>query len=258
LPGIDDGRSSERGNRRFDTLRNSVERAFLPALNAKLVSVIFGSSRMSKQQALARITRGVSKFQTEIFPAQREMFERLQLGQDPLALFITCADSRVNPNLVTQTDPGEIFIERNPGNMVPQYVEFVGGVTAGVEYAMLVLKVPVIVVCGHTDCGVMRALLYPEQVESMPGVRHWMSHGYAARNRMLKRFSEAPEEEQLLHMTELNVLEQIDHLQTHPSVRARLQSEEIEIRGWVYDIGDGSVREYNAATDRFQPLGAAG
>ncbi len=213
---------------------------------------------MSKHDALARIAQGVSKFQTEIFPAQREMFERLQLGQDPLALFITCADSRVNPNLVTQTDPGEIFIERNPGNMVPPYVEFVGGVTAGVEYAMLVLKVPVIVVCGHTDCGVMRALLNPEGVESMPGVRHWMSHGYTARNRMLNRFSEAPEEDQLRHMTELNVLAQIEHLKTHPSVRSRLQRGEIEIRGWVYDIGTGSMREYNAATDKFEQLGCGG
>ena len=213
---------------------------------------------MAKHDALARIARGVSKFQSEIFPAQREMFERLQLGQDPLALFITCADSRVNPNLVTQTNPGEIFIERNPGNMVPPYVEFVGGVTAGVEYAMLVLKVPVIVVCGHTDCGVMRALLYPEQVESMPGVRHWMSHGYTARNRMLNSFSEAAEIDQLRHMTELNVLAQIEHLKTHPSVRARLQREEIEIRGWVYDIGAGSVREYNDATGQFEILGTGG
>jgi carbonic anhydrase len=213
---------------------------------------------MSKHDALARIAKGVSKFQSEIFPAQREMFERLQLGQDPLALFITCADSRVNPNLVTQTNPGEIFIERNPGNMVPPYVEFVGGVTAGVEYAMLVLKVPVIVVCGHTDCGVMRALLYPEQVESMPGVRHWMSHGYTARNRMLKVFSDSPEQDQLRHMTELNVLAQIEHLKTHPSVRARLESEEIEIRGWVYDIGAGSVREFNPSTGRFENMAAGG
>jgi carbonic anhydrase len=213
---------------------------------------------MSKQDALARIARGVSKFQTEIFPAQREMFERLQRGQKPLALFLTCADSRVNPNLVTQTDPGEIFIERNPGNMVPPYVEFVGGVTAGVEYAMLVLKVPVIVICGHTDCGVMKALLHPEQVEGMPGVQHWMSHGFAARNRMLKRFSEAPEEEQLRRMTELNVLEQIEHLRTHPSVRSRLQRGEIEIRGWVYDIGDGSIREYSSTSGNFDALGAGG
>ena len=127
---------------------------------------------MQKLYALARIAEGVRKFQSEVFPAQREMFERLKRGQEPLAMFVTCADSRVNPNLVTQTDPGEIFIERNPGNIIPPYVEFVGGVTAGVEYAMLVLKVPVIVVCGHTDCGVMNALLHPENVEGMPGVQN--------------------------------------------------------------------------------------
>src|SRR5271169_6387050 len=157
----------------------------------------FGGSLMQKQDALARIAQGVAKFQSEVYPAQREMFERLKRGQDPLALFLTCADSRVNPNLVTQTDPGEIFIERNPGNMVPLYAEFVGGVTAGVEYAMLALKVPVIVVCGHTDCGVMKALLDPGAVHGMPGVQHWMSHGIAARERMLQELSYARKEEQL-------------------------------------------------------------
>jgi carbonic anhydrase len=211
---------------------------------------------MLKQEALARIARGVGRFQSEIYPAQREMFERLQRGQEPLGLFITCADSRVNPNLVTQTDPGEIFIERNPGNMVPPYAEFVGGVTAGVEYAMMALKVPVIVICGHTDCGVMKALLNPGQVEGMPGVQHWMSHGFAARSRVLSKFGTASEDVQLRNMTELNVLEQIEHLKTHPSVGARLLRDEIEIRGWVYDIGDGSVREYNTATGNFENLGA--
>ena len=213
---------------------------------------------MQKQDALARIRRGVTKFQTEIYPAQREMFERLKLGQKPLALFMTCADSRVNPNLVTQTDPGEIFIERNPGNIVPPYVEFVGGVTAGVEYAMLALKVPVIVVCGHTDCGVMKALLHPEQVKDMPGVQHWMSHAFDARARMLREFGDAPEEEQLRRMTEYNVLGQIENLKTHPSVRARMLKGEIEIRGWVYDIGDGSIREADPASGRFTTLGNRG
>jgi len=213
---------------------------------------------MQKQDALARIGRGVTKFQTEIYPAQREMFERLKLGQKPLALFMTCADSRVNPNLVTQTDPGEIFIERNPGNIVPPYVEFVGGVTAGVEYAMLALKVPVIVVCGHTDCGVMKALLHPEQVKDMPGVQHWMSHAFDARARMLREFGDAPEEEQLRRMTEYNVLGQIENLKTHPSVRARMLKGEIEIRGWVYDIGDGSIREADPASGRFTTLGNSG
>jgi carbonic anhydrase len=214
---------------------------------------------MQKQDALARIAQGVAKFQAEIYPAQREMFERLKRGQDPLALFLTCADSRVNPNLVTQTDPGEIFIERNPGNMVPPYVEFVGGVTAGVEYAMLVLKVPVIVVCGHTDCGVMKALLHPQHVEGMPGVQHWMSHGFAARDRMLRESGETSEEEQQLRaITEYNVLAQIEHLKTHASVRARLLKGEIEIRGWVYDIGDGSIREANPVSGQFELLGRRG
>ncbi len=209
---------------------------------------------MQKHEAMARITHGVSKFQSEVYPAQRAMFERLQRGQEPLAMFITCADSRVNPNLVTQTDPGEIFIERNPGNMVPPYVEFVGGVTAGVEYAMLALKVPVIIVCGHTDCGVMKALLYPEQVDGMPGVQHWMSHGLEARGRVLSQAGDAPEVERLRDMTEFNVLAQIEHLKTHPSVRSRLLHGEIEVRGWVYDIGDGSVREYDPATGTFENL----
>ena len=213
---------------------------------------------MLKQEALARIAQGVRKFQSEIYPAQRELFERLQRGQDPLGLFITCADSRVNPNLVTQTDPGEIFIERNPGNMVPPNVEFVGGVTAGVEYAMLVLKVPVIVVCGHTDCGVMKALLDPGAVHGMPGVQHWMSHGNAARERMLQELSYARKEEQLQRLTEYNVLQQIENLMTHPSVRKRTRYGEIEIRGWVYDIGDGSVREFNPSTGKFENLGAGG
>ena len=213
---------------------------------------------MQKHDALARIAKGVAKFQTEIFPAQREMFERLKRGQKPLALFVTCADSRVNPNLVTQTDPGEIFIERNPGNIVPPYTEFVGGVTAGVEYAMLALKVPVIIVCGHSDCGVMKALLHPEQVEGMPGVRKWMSHAFEARSRMLRKFGDAAEEEQLHRLTEHNVLGQIENLKTHPSVRDRVQKEEIEIRGWVYDIGDGSIREAEPESGHFVLLGQGG
>ena len=117
---------------------------------------------MKIDTAWNRIAAGVRKFQTEVFPEQRALFASLRSKQDPLALFITCADARVVPNLFTQTGPGEIFIERNPGNMVPPYGDFVGGVTSGVEYANLVLKVPVIVICGHTDCGVMKALLNPE------------------------------------------------------------------------------------------------
>ena len=210
---------------------------------------------MQRQEAVARIIHGVAKFQADVYPSQREMFERLRHKQEPLAMFVSCEDSRVIPNIFTQTEPGEIFNERNPGNMVPPYVEFVGGVTAGVEYAMLALKVPLVVVCGHTDCGVMKALLNPATAEGMPGVQKWMSHGFVARDRALREHTYAPHEEQLTRVTECNVLEQIENLKTHPSVRKRLRYDEVEIRGWVYDIGDGSIREANLETGEFELLG---
>jgi len=210
---------------------------------------------MPRHKALERLNEGVAKFQSGVFPSQREMFDRLRAKQDPLAMFVTCADARVVPNLFTQTEPGEVFIERNPGNMVPTHVEFVGGVTAGIEYAMLVLKVPVVVICGHTDCGVMKALLDPNSVRGMPGVKKWMEHGFAARDRMMRELPLAPLEQQLRRITELNVLEQIENLMTHPSVRQRVEDEDLEVRGWVYDIGDGSVREANPDTGKFDFLG---
>jgi carbonic anhydrase len=120
---------------------------------------------------------------------------------------------------------------------------------------MLVLQVPVIVVCGHTDCGVMKALLDPGAVHGMPGVQQWMSHGDAARDRMLQELPFARREEQLQRLTEYNVLQQIENLKTHPSVSKRLRYREIEIRGWVYDIGDGSIREADPATGKFEVLG---
>lgn len=209
---------------------------------------------MKIETAWTRIATGVRKFQTEVFPAQRPMFERLRHKQEPLALFITCADARVVPNLFTQTEAGEIFIERNPGNMVPRYGDFVGGVTAGVEYANLVLKVPVIVVCGHTDCGVMKALLHPETTAGLPGVQQWMRHGNEACHKVRRDYGDSMDEEKLNRLAEANVLEQIGNLKTHPSVASRLIAGEVLIRGWVYDIGNGSIRQADPETGEFAPF----
>ena len=206
---------------------------------------------MKIETAWNRIATGVRKFQTEVFPTQRPMFERLRNKQEPLALFVTCADARIVPNLFTQTEPGDIFIERNPGNMVPEYGEFVGGVTSGVEYANLVLKVPVIVICGHTDCGVMKALLHPETTAGLPGVQQWMRHGNEARHAVLREHADCSDEEKTMRLAEANVLEQIAHLKTHPSVASRLAAGEVMIRGWVYDIGNGSIRQADPETGEF-------
>jgi len=201
--------------------------------------------------AWSHIATGVRKFQTEVFPEQRDLFASLRQKQNPLAMFLTCADARVVPNLFTQTGPGEIFIERNPGNMVPPYGDFVGGVTSSVEYANLVLKVPVIVICGHTDCGVMKALLHPETTGGMPGVQTWMRHGNEAKQTVVRDYSGRPEEEKVHRLAEANVLQQIANLKTHPSVALRLSAGEVMIRGWVYDIGSGSIRQADPNTGEF-------
>ena len=211
---------------------------------------------MNSQEALSKIVEGVKKFQAEVYPVQREMFERLKSRQQPIAMFVTCADSRVVPNLFTQTGPGDIFIERNPGNLVPLYGEFVGGVSAGIEYGMLVLKVPLVIVCGHTDCGVMKGLLHSEQTHGLPGVQEWMRHASEARHRVMRDHSDATDEEKLRLITEYNVLAQIENLKSHPSVHSRVISGEVDIRGWVYDIGDGSIWAADAESTRFARIGS--
>jgi carbonic anhydrase len=211
---------------------------------------------VNSQEALVRIVEGVKKFRADVYPAQREMFERLKAKQQPIALFITCADSRVVPNLFTQTGPGDFFVERNPGNLVPHYSEFVGGVSSGVEYAMLVLKVPLVVICGHTDCGVMKALLHDEQSHGLPAMQQWMRYASEARHRVMRDHSHAMEAEKLRLITEYNVLKQIENLKSHPSVHSRLTGGEVDIRGWVYDIGNGSVSAAEPDTGEFVRIGS--
>src|SRR5580658_9668778 len=123
----------------------------------------FDGGSVKSEEALAKIVKGVAKFQSEVYPAKRKLFEQLKHSQNPIAMFFTCADSRILPTMLMQSQPGEIFIERTPGNIAPKYSDHVGGVTASLEYAVMALHVPLIIVCGHTDCGVVKALLDPEQ-----------------------------------------------------------------------------------------------
>lgn len=209
---------------------------------------------MKSQEALKRMVNGVAKFQAEVFPAQKALFDHLKQQQHPVATFFTCADSRIVPNMLLQTGPGEIFTERTPGNIVPKYSDHVGGVTASMEYAVMVLRVPLIIICGHTDCGVMKALLEPEKTAGMPALQNWMRHTLAARERLLRDHREASKEEQLRLITEYNVLTQLENLRTHPAVEAALTKGELEIQGWVYDIGRGAISVADEQTGKFAPL----
>lgn len=209
---------------------------------------------MNKEQAWDRIVSGVAKFRSEAFPAHKALFAKLENRQQPIATFFTCADSRIVPNMLLQTGPGDVFTERTPGNIVPRYSDHVGGVTASMEYAVMVLHVPHIIICGHTDCGVMKALLEPEQTAGMPALQSWMRHALPARERLLRENSNAPKAEKLRLLTEYNVLTQMENLRTHPAVEAALAKGELEIHGWIYDIGRGEVSQTDPQTGRFSPL----
>jgi carbonic anhydrase len=201
-----------------------------------------------------RLLEGVSKFQKEVFPQHRHLYEELKDQQRPETLFITCADSRIVPQMITQSKPGDLFICRNAGNMVPPYGETHGGVSATIEYSVCVLEVRHIIVMGHTDCGAMRALMHPEKVADLPTVKDWLSHGEVARRIVSENCAGCSDEEALPAITEENVIAQLNHLRTHPSVASRLAREAIQLHGWLYHIRTGHMEAYDSQLGRFVPL----
>ena len=203
---------------------------------------------------MERLIAGVKKFQSEVFQTKRELFTRLSQGQAPRALFVTCSDSRIDPTLLTQTDPGDLFILRNAGNIVPSYGGMLGGSTATIEYAVSVLKVKHVIVCGHTDCGVMKALLHPETVENLPAVKSWMVHAEATRRIVRENYGEQKTDELLITTIQENIRVQLSHLRTHPGVAARLRRGLLTLHGWVYSIETGDIWAYNDNTEAFESL----
>lgn len=200
---------------------------------------------------MQRLLDGVSRFQRDVFPYRKHLFEELAEQQHPEALFITCADSRVVPDLITQSEPGDLFICRNAGNMVPPYGEVHGGVSATIEYAVCVLNVQHIIVCGHTDCGAMKGILHPETLVDMPTVKSWLSHGELARRMVKENYPDISEDDKLRVLTDENVVAQLNHLRTHPSVAARVASGKLQLHGWVYNIRSGEVRAWDAQESRY-------
>lgn len=195
-------------------------------------------------QVLKKLKDGIVRFQTSVYPAQAEMYqEAVSRPQQPAALIVTCADSRIDPELITQSGPGEIFVTRNIGNLVPAYGEMLGGVSAVIEYAVSALKVKHVAICGHSDCGAMKALLDPSSLDTMSTVKSWMRNAEAALS-VANSLKEEGEEEKrtLARLTEENVLLQLQHLRTHPSVAGAIARNELSLSGWVYDIGTGQVR----------------
>ena len=215
-------------------------------------------TNMSKQSALEKLKEGARKFQAEVYAKKVEHYKRAaSTPQTPHTLIIGCADSRVDLEAITSSGPGEIFVARNVGNMVPPYSGTPGGVTAVIEYAVAALKVQHVVVCGHSDCGAMKALLHPPATDDLPTVRYWLHHGQAAlmvADSM--NHKDKSDIQKLKRLTEENVLMQLVHLKTHPSVAGAMARGELTMSGWVYDIGSGVVRIAEEGHRDFVPVTA--
>ncbi len=203
-----------------------------------------------------KLLQGVHKFQQEIFGLHKKLFKRLAKRQAPHTLFITCSDSRISPSMLTQTEPGEIFILRNAGNIIPPHSEAPNGEAATIEFAILGLGIENIVVCGHSYCGAMKAVLEPHLCSDLPSLRAWLKHASFNEAELNDRqFSN--EEEKINHIVKENILKQIDNLKTHPSVNKALLNSSLKLYGWVYIISTGEVLNYDFNLHRFRPLGQA-
>ena len=203
---------------------------------------------------MQRLLQGIHHFQANVFRPRRDWFERLAEGQRPSALFITCSDSRINPNLITQTEPGELFIVRNAGNIIPPHQPAAGGEQATIEFAVTALGIQDLIVCGHTRCGAMKGLLDPAGLDEMPAVRHWLGHAEATRRIIRTKYTHLDDPARLTAAAEENVLVQLENLRTHPAIAAGLAKGDLKLHGWVYKIETGEVFAFDPESGQFVPL----
>jgi carbonic anhydrase len=203
---------------------------------------------------MQKLIEGLHRFQSEVFSTQRELFARLAHGQSPEVLFITCSDSRINPSLITQTDPGDLFVLRNAGNIVPCYGHGTQGEDATIEFASAGLKVKHIVVCGHSGCGAMKGLLEPASLKTLPAMKAWLRHAEATRELIRGNYQHLHGDALLTATAQENVLVQLENLRAHPAVREKLEQRAITLHGWIYKIATGQVFSYDPDSGQFLPL----
>ena len=203
---------------------------------------------------MQKLIEGHKKFLAEVFPAKKSHFHLLAEGQSPEWLFITCADSRVLPDLILGTEPGDLFISRSIGNVVPVTSHDVDGVTATIEYAVQVLKVRHIIVCGHSDCGALKAALDRKSLENLPEARRWLEHVEAAFEYRQPLNPADGESAELASLIRGNVVAQLKNLQAQLPVRNAMAEGRLTAHGWYYDILTGRIEEYDEGQERFVSL----
>jgi len=203
-----------------------------------------------------KLLQGIHQFQKDGFVPLQGLFEQLAKGQNPETLFITCSDSRIDPNLLTRSQPGDLFILRNAGNIVPPHGAANGGEAATIEFAVAGLGVKDIIICGHSHCGAIAGLLEPERVASMPAVSHWLTHAETTRRIIRENYNHLEGAALLTATVEENVLVQLENLRTLPAVASRLVRGDLHLHGWVYKLETGEVFAYDVASGQFISVAA--
>lgn len=201
---------------------------------------------------MKKLIRGLDKFRQTYVSSHQELLEQLALGQKPRVLFVACSDSRVDPNLITDTDVGELFVIRNAGNIIPPYGAANGGEGGTIEYAISALGIEQVVICGHSNCGAMKGLLKLNKLQKdMPLVYDWLKHAEATRRLVTENYPHYEGKDLMDMLVAENVLIQIDNLKTYPIVKARMHQGRLKIYAWVYNIETGNVLAYDARTHTY-------
>lgn len=203
---------------------------------------------------MERLIQGHKRFHNEVFPGRRNQFHLLAESQSPEWLFITCSDSRIVPDLILQTEPGDLFITRNAGNVVPVTNSEVDGITATIEYAVEVLKVKHAILCGHSDCGALKAALDRPALAKLPKASRWLRNveGAFAHRQPLR--PEEGEHAELASLIRGNVIAQLANLKAQPSVARATAHGLLTVHGWYYDILSGRIETWNEQRGQFLPL----
>jgi carbonic anhydrase len=201
-----------------------------------------------------KLINGIVDFRKNVRPTVKDTFALLALGQRPDTLFIACSDSRVVPNLFASTEPGDLFVIRNVGNLIPPYGEATaapGSEAAAIEFALATLPITEVIVCGHSECGAIGALSQEQARDDAPALSCWLRHGAGSLRQLKGGASLGNHLERHNQLSQLNVLEQLEHLKTYPVVRERLARGELRLHGWYFDIKEANVYEYEPSEARF-------
>ena len=206
---------------------------------------------------MKKLIEGIERFQASVYQPRREFFERLALGQQPHTLLITCSDSRIQPDVITGVGPGELFVLRNVGNIVPPHGWGQTEAEAVIEYATVALGVRDIVVCGHSHCGAVKAMLEPQHLAELPTVAAWLTHADETKTRVQQKYGHLQGAELLDAAIRENVLVQVERVKALPCVASRLAGGSLDVHGWVYQFEHGEILHFCKDHAEFAPITAA-